>query len=339
MDDIAYERVEIATWSPFVLTDHGQGRAAAVLKAELYRPATLAPPFPAVVVSEGLGGVKTARERRYGRFLAQNGFAALVVDSFATRGYAQSRHPIRAINVTESMMVADAFAGLSWLAARPDVDRNRIANIGFSYGGMVTVLTAYEQLRALFVPTPDRFAAHVSYYGPTVPRLEDYRTTGAPVAILNGALDKNFSPKRLELIAQDLREGGSAVENIVFEEAYHQWDSDDHERRWDPFNIAGLGTRITPERLILDERSGRVVAGFASRLWTLARGVSLAGYSLKRDADVMQRTDEILLRYLRADAAAGPDVRHAEDPQSPPTADADPHDVAPDETATERSTA
>ena len=31
---------------------------------------------------------------------------------------------------------------------------------------------------------------------------------------------------------------------IVFENAYHQWDSNDHERRFDRFNIRRLATRI-----------------------------------------------------------------------------------------------
>ncbi len=318
MDDVTYAKVRIPTANPFVLSDFKLGETPELLHAELYLPATTKPPYPAVVVSEGLGGVKHARERRYGRFLAQNGCAALVVDSFGTRGFGKAPHPIRAINVTELMMLADAFGGLSWLAAREDIDAQRIFNIGFSYGGMICILTAYEQLRRHFVAGDEKFAAHVSYYGPTVPRLVDYTTTGAPVAILNGDCDQNFSPKRLELIAEDLRNGGSAVENMVFENVYHQWDSDDHERRFDPFNIQNLGTRIEPNGHIFDESSNRQVRGFSSRLLMIARSVSLKGFHLKRDAETMAKTDELLLRYLevRADEktelGATPSTEHPE---------------------------
>ncbi|MBJ3778595.1 dienelactone hydrolase family protein [Acuticoccus mangrovi] len=306
MTDVQFEPVRLATQNPFVLSDFGNGngesKASAVLQAELYRPVGVAPPYPAVVVSEGLGGIKTARERRYGRFLAEHGYMALVIDSFATRGFANSAHPIRAINVTESMMLADAFAALGWLAARDDVDPRRICHIGFSYGGMISLLTAYEQIRRHFVPGDLAFAAHVSYYGPTVPRLEDYATTRAPIAILNGELDANFDPRRLDLIAGDLREGGSAVENVVFPDTYHQWDSDDLVRRFDRFNIRALGTRIDPLYAIIDERSGSVVRNFATRLLMIARSVSLKGFHLLRDPDVMRRSDEILLRHLAAPA-------------------------------------
>ncbi len=304
MDDVNYERVDIPTTSPFVLTDIGPKSTQVPMAAELYTPATVQPPFPAVVVVEGLGGVKNARERRYGRFLAQHGYAALVVDSFKTRGFHNSAHPIRAINVTETMMLADAFAGLTWLAERPDIDRHRISNIGFSYGGMICILSAYEQLRRLFVPTDDKFAAHISYYGPTVPRLEDYSTTGAPIAILNGELDNNFSPQRLDMIAQDLKNGGSEVENIVFPDTYHQWDSDDLVRRFDRFNIRELGTWIDPANLIFEEKSGRKVTSFATRLMMIASSVSLKGFHLLRDEDVMRKTDELLLRYLSQHSAA-----------------------------------
>jgi len=297
MTDHTSERVRIPSASPFVLTDSGKEEAATPLVAELFKPTT-EPPWPAVVVIEGLGGVKSARERRYGRFLADHGFLATVVDSFAARGFHTAAHPIRAINVTESMMVADAFAALAWLAERDDVDRSRIYNIGFSYGGMICILTAYEQLRRIFLRSDDRFAAHVSYYGPTVPRLEDYRTTGAPIAILNGALDMNFDPERLELIAEDLRQGGSPVENIVFPDTYHQWDSDDTVRRFDPFNIRAMATRIDPSNRIIDERSGKEVTGFPSRLVAIARSVSIKGFHLLRDEDVLRETDKILLRYL-----------------------------------------
>ena len=298
MDDSTGGAARLLTSDVAVLRDFTPKTATTPLDALYFPPKKGEPPFPAVVISEGLGGLKKPREPRYGRFLAEQGYAALVIDSFGTRGYGRAPHPLRAVAVTETMMLADAFAGLTWLAAKPEIDATRISNIGFSYGGMIVILTAYEQIRRHFVPGAEGFAAHISYYGPTVPRLVDYRTTGAPVAILNGALDANFDPRRLDLIAGDLENGGSSAESIVFDGAYHQWDCDDFTVRHDRFNISQLATRIDPDYTIIDERTGHRVTGRLSRLAMLARSVSLAGYDLKRDADVMRDTDEILLRYL-----------------------------------------
>ncbi|MEM8856183.1 MAG: dienelactone hydrolase family protein, partial [Pseudomonadota bacterium] len=176
-----------------------------------------------------------------------------------------------------------------------EVDGNRVGHIGFSYGGMIAILTAYEQLRTHFVDGQERFATHVSYYGPTVPRLEDYRTTGAPVAILNGRDDANIDLKRLDLIAQDVQQGGSPVDNRVFDGIYHQWDSDDVERRFDRFNIADLKTTIDLQNTIINEKTGRAVTGFASRTMMIARSVSLSGFCLQRDEETLAITDALLL--------------------------------------------
>jgi dienelactone hydrolase len=119
------------------------------LAAELYLPENRAAPSPAVVVLDGLGGPKEGREREYGQRLSDEGFVALVLDSFACRGVGENGDLIRAFTVTEAMMLSDAFTGFSYLAGRPEVDASKIGVIGFSYGGMITVLTAYEQLARL----------------------------------------------------------------------------------------------------------------------------------------------------------------------------------------------
>lgn len=312
MDDIRFERVAFSAPDPFVLRDHRPHAPArrVHLVADYYRPATDTAPFPGAVVSEGLGGVKTARERRYGRFLAQHGCATLVIDSFRARGRAGAIHPVRAIAVTESMMLSDAFAGLAWLADRAEVDSSRIFNVGFSYGGMIAVLAAYEQLRRHFLGADGpRFAGHVSYYGPTVPRLEDPTTTGAPVVIFNGARDDNLNRARLEAIVADLERGGSPVTSIVFPAARHQWDSNDHVERFDRFNLRPGAVTIRRDGTIVDERGGRRVEGFWSRLGMLWNSVSLRGFYLRRDEDVMRRTDAILLETIGVDGTA---TRHRE---------------------------
>src|SRR5690606_39270740 len=109
-------------------------------------------------------------------------------------------HTWRALAVTEAQMLADAFAALHFLASHPRVDPQRIGIVGFSYGGMTSVLSAYVQLQELFSSAMgDRalpFAAHASYYGCSVPRLDDPRTTGKPAMILLGEKDRNVSVER-----------------------------------------------------------------------------------------------------------------------------------------------
>ncbi|EKV31483.1 dienelactone hydrolase [Caenispirillum salinarum AK4] len=295
------EEVAFETSTPFTLKDVPEARRHPIRgRGYLYRPEVAEgetdprPKRPAVVVSQGLGGLKQAREHTYGRRLAEHGYVALVVDSFAVRGKDHDSHSKRALAATESTMLADAFAALRTLAHRPDVDPDRIGIVGFSYGGMITVLTAYEQMRRLFLDgTPDanlKFAAHASFYGSSVPRLDDPTATGAPVLILNGALDANVSLKRTGQIAEDLRRGGSPVEEVVLPGTYHQWDSDDATPRFVRWSIKNVKMRVKRDNTIRDEITGIEVRGKASRTIAIGAGTSPRGYLIKMDAEATQKS-------------------------------------------------
>ncbi len=269
------------------------------LHAELHLPAKEGP-WPGVVILDGLGGPKGARERRYGRLLSDHGYAALVLDSFATRGVGTRGDLVRAIRVSEAMMLGDAFAGLRHLADRPDVDPERIGVIGFSYGGMITALAAYEQLAQIYLPQGPRFRTHVSYYGCSIPRLENPATTGAPVTHMLGGRDRNVLMARAHKIAADLRRGGSESQVKVFDGIYHQWDGSDEKKRFFPFNLRRLRFRIGRDAEVRDERSGMRMTGRASRLGLIALWTDPTGYTMLRDEETTRRSDEILLAALGA---------------------------------------
>ncbi|WP_245544339.1 dienelactone hydrolase family protein [Oceanicola granulosus] len=270
------------------------------VEAELYLPEGPGP-HPGVVVSEGLGGLQDKRERDYGRMLAEAGYAVLVVDSFGTRGYGDNGDFVRAMKVTEAMMLGDAFTALAALAARDDVDAGRIGIIGFSYGGMITQLAAYEQLaRAYLGAHGPRFACHVSYYGCSIPRLNDPATPGAPVTILLGGLDRNVDIARAEAIGDDLRRGGSDVEVIRYDGIYHQWDGTDETRRWVPANLRYLHLRLDRDYGIHDERGRMKMRGRWSRRAVILRHADPRGYHILRDRETTKKTNDLLLARLQA---------------------------------------
>ena len=106
-------------------------------------PPISAAPVPAVILLHGASGVRGAREQTYGRQLAAMGIAALVIDAFAPRRDMGRGFVERILNITETMLIADAYAGLRYLAARPEIDGERVVMMGFSYGGMASVVSAY----------------------------------------------------------------------------------------------------------------------------------------------------------------------------------------------------
>jgi dienelactone hydrolase len=278
--------------------------ADATLKGYLFRPRGAPRNRAAVVVVQGLGGVQAHREMTYGRKLAQAGYVALVVDTFGTLGVENYNDQIKALVVSSWTLVADTFAGLRYLARHPAVNTDAICCIGFSWGGMTTVMAAYEQIRRSFLESaPVAFAGHVSYYGCSIPRMEDPTTTGAPVLLLVAERDENVSLPRTREIAEDLRSGGSQAEIKVFD-AHHQWDGDDYERRHVPFHLRDLTMTITRDNEMRPTPESHEIANKLTQFALIARKADSDGYDIQRDPQLHAETDAILLDFVAGRARA-----------------------------------
>src|SRR5438552_3148762 len=107
---------------------------------------------PAVVLLHGSGGILPMRELTYAPQLARMGVAALVVDSFGARRDRGTEFIERILNITETMALADAYSGLGFLAAHPEIDPRRVVLTGFSYGAMATLYRACRLLWAVHRP-------------------------------------------------------------------------------------------------------------------------------------------------------------------------------------------
>ena len=117
------------------------------------------PPFPAVVVMHGCNGV-SPNTRAWARRLASWGYAALIVDSFSSRGIQQVCDRVKRLPGNER--ARDAFAAAAYLRARPDIDPERIGALGYSHGGWTLLNAAVEKQVKDARATPLR--AIVAYY-------------------------------------------------------------------------------------------------------------------------------------------------------------------------------
>lgn len=294
-------QIVLRSLNPVTLRDVAEAKPIDVPAGLTLPPTDIGRPGPAVVIAEGLGGLKESRECSYGRRLAEAGYVTLVPNSFGARGFGKMPHTWRALGVTEAQMLADAFASLTFLARHPAVDPKRIGILGFSYGGMTSVLTAYRQLQLHYmrrIGFEAAFAAHASYYGCSVPRLDDPRTTGSPVSIFLGACDRNVSVERTRVIANDLRRGGAPVDLQVFPGIYHQWDGDDEEKRFVRFSLGQVRMRVTRDNRLIDEKTGIEVTGRWRRTLALALSVSIRGYHIQRSRETVERSDALLHDFL-----------------------------------------
>src|SRR5262245_52851568 len=141
-------------------------------------------PFAAVVVLHGCNGVQSASDR-----LVSRGYVALLVDSYTPRRIDHACTPEKYAAEESNILkrTFDAYGALLFLTGQPFVDPRRVAVVGASQGGMVTLSVAEERTFELFVnPRKLVFRAAVALYPPCF--LAGARPS-IPTLILVGELD------------------------------------------------------------------------------------------------------------------------------------------------------
>jgi dienelactone hydrolase len=163
----------------------GRAYLDAKVQAYLSLPEAATGKVPAVVIVHDTFGVSDD-EFDYAALLNAAGYATLVLDEYTDR---RVRNRDDTFNATRT---ADGLNALRFLAVNPKIDRNRIAIIGFSRGGVAAYLSAIEPVRkSIMGSAPVRFAAHVAYY-PVSPALivgDTATFTTAPVRFFFGRDD------------------------------------------------------------------------------------------------------------------------------------------------------
>jgi dienelactone hydrolase len=124
-------------------------------------------------------------------------------------------------------VVAASFGALHFLAGHPRIDADRIGIDGFSFGGEVAHLTAFEVLRAVMATGSSRFAAHVATYpgGSYGARAGAGAYTGAPILMLLGEKDDNLPVAKVESYLAYASGAGhpAPITTVVYPGAFHAW--------------------------------------------------------------------------------------------------------------------
>ncbi|MCX4244256.1 dienelactone hydrolase family protein [Paraliomyxa miuraensis] len=172
--------------APVDLVEFDNDRGESLLGV-LVGPESLPPPepMPAVVILHGSGGLFSTPDRDdellevspqyadWAAMLSPRGHVVMLPSSFYSRGYFEwDDHP-RDVDELERMIMRtyDAYGALRFLCEQPFVDCERVALLGFSNGGSVTLMTMHEGLdgvSGMSQLTPaeqrERFVRAVSYY-------------------------------------------------------------------------------------------------------------------------------------------------------------------------------
>ena len=106
-----------------------------VLSGDLRFPSG-AGPFPTVVLAHRCGGLGNA-ETGWAPVLREMGYATFVMDSFRGRGLTEVC--TSAGTLTGTQRIPDAYGALRILATHPKIDARRVALMGFSHGGILSL--------------------------------------------------------------------------------------------------------------------------------------------------------------------------------------------------------
>jgi dienelactone hydrolase len=197
-----------------------------------------------VLICHGSDGVDGRGEFHSGALNAA-GLATLEIDMWAARGTARGaagrpRSPVETL--------ADAFGALKFLAAQPEIDPARIGIMGFSWGGVVALLSAARRFANPLRGDGSGFAAHCAHYPVCYayeadPRMALTGLTGAPILIQTGDADTYDNPDAgAKLVAAIAARGEAPVRGVTYPGATHGFDRDlPAQTINDPFAHNGAG--------------------------------------------------------------------------------------------------
>ncbi len=179
-------------------------------------------PSPAVVLLHSCAGNWRELDERWARRIASWGYVTLTVDSFGPRGLRNtctSNGPVD--------LAFDAYRALDFLARKPFVDPARVAVLGFSQGGWLT-LTSVEH-GVVEKVARHKFRAAVAFYPPCKGFKDDMTV---PTLILVGELDdwtpaaecRSMAEGRDDYGISRTKGDGAPISLIVYPGAYHAFD-------------------------------------------------------------------------------------------------------------------
>jgi len=220
----------------------------------LYRPLRAHHKAPAIVMMHGRRGAYSLRangvydastlsqrHKAWGELLSEDGYFALMVDSFGPRGYPHGfgahtyrDRPEELDEVT--IRPLDAYGALAYLRTLPAVEADRIGLLGWSNGGSAALVAVSSDTPSVALPSPSAgFRAAVAFYpgcGLKGRFKEAAYRPYAPVHIYHGLADEETSPKRCAQLAERSRAGtGSDIGITLYPGATHGFDDPGEKRQ------------------------------------------------------------------------------------------------------------
>ncbi len=210
------------------------GRAdGAEIKGLLFKPNGEGP-FPALIALHGAGGI-FPYQLDWARFLRENGYVVLFVDSYCARGFicehesgdddarrGEIMRDWQQVSVPQRVM--DALGAYSVLMGKDFVKRDSIGVIGWSWGASAALFTVKLEPR-----NKRTNLKGVAAFYPNLQYMTQSRSWGRydlakPAIIFYGGRDELESAESYDLLKKEARANDSHVEIVLYPDGYRKFD-------------------------------------------------------------------------------------------------------------------
>jgi carboxymethylenebutenolidase len=190
----------------------------------LYAPAGKGP-FPALIVIHEWWGLNDWVKGQAAK-LADQGYVALAVDLY--RGKVADTPDLAhelARGLPEDRAAKDLRAGFDFLAAQPNVKKDRIGAIGWCMGGGYALNVAL---------TEPHLAAAVINYGHLATEPSALQKINAPILGIFGGQDRGIPVDDVKKFQQSLAQLGKKVEIKIYPDAGHAFENPNNKQGYRP---------------------------------------------------------------------------------------------------------
>ncbi len=221
------------------LYDNGPEQPGTMLDGYLFQPAGDGR-HPAIVGMHGCSGMFTRKGnsltslyRAWASEFTRQGYVVLLVDSLGPRHHGETCSIAGFDLDLYRRRPRDAYGALLFLQAQPYIQGDRIALVGWSQGGGVTLYAIGKQslARPAALPQGDFRAAVAFYPGSCSERRQaaDW-TTSIPLLVLLGAADVWTPAEPCKAFVEGAIARGAPIEMQLYPGAYHAFDAPDRPR-------------------------------------------------------------------------------------------------------------
>jgi carboxymethylenebutenolidase len=183
--------------------------------------------YPAIIVIHENRGLNE-HTRDVARRFAKEGYVALAVDALSRKGGTAAMDTPEKVreafaSIPAEDVMKDLNAGLAYLNSHPNVKKNKLASIGFCWGGARSFMLATEI---------NELKAAVVFYG-TAPAKEQLAKVHTPVLGIYGETDERITSKVPE-VAATMKELKKTYEYKIYKDAPHAFFNDTNAERYKP---------------------------------------------------------------------------------------------------------